>query len=182
MSTAASWPGVRELTPEEVVELENNAHLQIVLHFEIESFFLFAKILLDKIAQCIEDFFGPARGASLRSHDKWCKAIDTYVQAKQLVVPPGIHKTIYRLRFLVADYRDKQITHFQNPRAFFATFITADDTTQIGIDALYPKEDERVITSPPVNEVYGLIEDYVGQMMRLIDSNRSRARYTLRNR
>ena len=31
------------------------------LHLEIESFYLFAKILLDKVAHFVEFYFGPGR-------------------------------------------------------------------------------------------------------------------------
>src|SRR5262249_60032967 len=123
------------------------------LHFEIEICLLFAKILLDKIAQFIEDFFGVARGASLRSHDKWCKAVKEYSQAKGLEMPAGISETMDRLRSVVADYRDKQITHFQNPRAFHVTHITREGATQIGTTALDPKDSDKWSTSPAVGEV-----------------------------
>src|SRR5262245_52367091 len=59
---AAANPGTRELTAEEVAEFETGSRLHLLLHFEIESFILFAKTLLDKIAHCIEDLYGPARG------------------------------------------------------------------------------------------------------------------------
>jgi hypothetical protein len=181
ISAVASQAGVRELTPEEVTELDKEAQLQVVLHFEIESFFLFAKILLDKIAQFIEDFFGTTRGASLRSHDKWCKAIDTYAQDRQLIKPAGIDETIHRLRSLVADYRDKQIAHFQNPRALFATLITAEGSTQVGTSPLYPKEGDKPINSPTVDEASALIEAYMRQIVELIESNRIKTRYKLRS-
>ncbi len=70
ISETAANPGTRELTAEEVADLEKDSQLQVSLHFEMESVLIFAKILLDKIAQFIEDFFGIIRGSSLRSHDR----------------------------------------------------------------------------------------------------------------
>jgi hypothetical protein len=35
------------------------------LHLEIESYYLFAKIILDDVARAIEYYFGPHRGLAL---------------------------------------------------------------------------------------------------------------------
>src|SRR5262249_6688831 len=123
---------------------------------------------------------GVARGASLRSHDKWCKAVKEYSQAKGLEMPAGISETMDRLRSVVADYRDKQITHFQNPRAFHVTHITREGATQMGTTALYPKDSDKWSTSPAVGEVANLLETYIEQLIQLIESNRGKTRYKLR--
>jgi hypothetical protein len=182
ISDASSNPGIRQLTAEEVVEHEKDAERHAVLHLEIESYFLFAKILLDKVAQFIEDFFGTARGMSLRSHDKWCKSLDAYTQIKKLDVPVGMDEVMHRLRAIIADYRDKQIAHFQNPRAGFGTHISGEGATQIGIDAYFPKEADKSVTSPTTDEASGLIDTYISQLIELIESNRVRSRYKLRSR
>ncbi len=180
ISDARSNPGIRQLTAEEVVEHEKDAEWHAALHLEIESFFLFAKILLDKVAQFIEDFFGAARGMSLRSHDKWCKSLEAYMQTKKLDVPVGMVEVMHRLRSIIADYRDKQIAHFQNPRAGFGTHINGEGVTQIGINAFFPKEADKSATSPTIDEASGLIDTYISQLIELIESNRVRSRYKLR--
>ncbi len=151
-----------------------------ILHLETESFFLFAKIALDKIARCIEDYFGSARGLSLRSHDKWCKHASSFTNVKTLDLPDGLSDTIIKLREWISDYRDKQISHFQNPRAIFPTYISAEGSTQIGITFLNPKKSDQQEKSPEVDEVYNKLETYVRQLIELITSNRSRSRYVLR--
>src|SRR5689334_1122524 len=48
------------------------------VHLEIESFYVFAKILLDRFAQLIQLFFGPARDLSLSSHHKLSNNIEQF--------------------------------------------------------------------------------------------------------
>jgi hypothetical protein len=182
ISKAAGEPpgSTRVLTAEEVAELGEDARLQQLLHLEIESFFLFAKILLDKIAHFIEDFFGVVRGTPLRSHDRWCKSVDEYARAKKLDMPAGIFETMHRLGSVVADYRDKQIAHLKNPRALHLTCISGDGATQIGTNVVCPKETDKFVTSPTADEVANLIEEYIGQLLQLVETNRGKGRYRLR--
>src|SRR4030095_8890693 len=53
-------------TTSELLRLHEEGYaLTSRLHLEIESFYLFAKILLDKVAHALEFYFGPARDCSL---------------------------------------------------------------------------------------------------------------------
>ena len=179
MEEARQNLGTRELIPEEIAELEKEGQLHQLLHFEIESFFLFAKILLDKIAHFIGDYFGQAHGVSFRSHDKLCKGIDQYLKEKNLQIPSGMKNTMVELRSLVADYRDKQIAHLQNPRALHVTQIAANGAAQIGASTLYPNEKDKFSSSPSVEHVCAVIEVYMSQLESLIEINRSKSRYKL---
>jgi len=182
MEDACMNPGTRELNPEEIADLEKDGQLHQLLHFEIESFFLFAKILLDKVAHFIEDYFGKAHGVSLRSHDKLCKAIEQYSKSKNLVVPPGMNDSMVELRSLIADYRDKHIAHFHNPRALHATQISANGGTQIGISTLYPNDRDKFSSSPAVEHVCSIVELYMKQLETLIETNRNKSRYKVATR
>lgn len=172
--------GVRQLTPEEVEDLERDRHTLEILHLETESFFLFAKITLDKVAHFIEDYFGFAHGLSLRSHDKWCKNASNFVAAKHLDLPNDLLDTMTLLQGQISDYRDKQIAHLKNPRAMFVTHFSAKGSAHLGTTFLYPKESDRYSRSPGVGELYEQLEKYVSQLIELIVSNRLRSRYKLR--
>src|SRR6516164_3410194 len=52
--------------------------------------------------------------------------------------------------------------------------------TQIGTTMLYPKKADRSTTSPTVDEVFVLIETYIGQLFQLVELNRGKTRYKLR--
>src|SRR5215472_14371638 len=45
--------------------------LYVRLQLEVETFYVFAKIVLDKVANAVEFYFGQGRSASLLSHDRF---------------------------------------------------------------------------------------------------------------
>jgi hypothetical protein len=63
---------------------QESRRLTDTLHLEIESFYLFAKILLDKVSRFLEFYFGPVRNESLDSHDDFVKNFKAYSELKGL--------------------------------------------------------------------------------------------------
>jgi len=61
--------GIRRVTPEEVSLLGESSRLTTLLHLEIESFYLFAKVLLDNIARFLHVYFGEEQGIKGKSHN-----------------------------------------------------------------------------------------------------------------
>jgi hypothetical protein len=91
-------PGASSLLTEEQQRLhEAGASLQAALHLEIESFYLFAKIMLDVIAHAIEYYFGSARNLSLDSHDDLAKNLHKYAAAKSLGKDEHFYKKTSRI-------------------------------------------------------------------------------------
>src|SRR5688572_29970565 len=82
-----SHPRSGPVTDEQMALLDEGRRLHTLVHLEIESFYLFAKILLDKVALFLQDYFGQVRGISLRSHDKLAKYYIQYGVAKGLIYP-----------------------------------------------------------------------------------------------
>ena len=83
----------RDMTEEEQIDALDGWKYDVLLHLETESFYIFTSILLDKIAQCIGDYFGPARVWSLTSHHKMCNNIRAYAEDKGLDLPiDGVEK------------------------------------------------------------------------------------------
>ena len=97
---------------EALTQLNLNSFL---VQYEIECFFLFAKILLDKVANFVWDYFGQARNLSLRSHDQLVKNLSKYSRKKEISLPDSFVELASSLKDTVADYRDKQIAHLQSP-------------------------------------------------------------------
>ncbi len=73
-------------TKEESAFLDQGPVLFNQLHLEIESFDLFAKIFLDKIANFLEFYFESARGLSLDSHDQLVISSETGRKGVELFV------------------------------------------------------------------------------------------------
>lgn len=89
---AIARPGSHPVTGEHMALLEAGRHLSSLVHLEIESFYLFAKILLDKMARSLEFYFGPVRERPLDSHDDLVKNIETYARERTCSCPRNSHR------------------------------------------------------------------------------------------
>jgi hypothetical protein len=169
----------RELTPDEVKESDNDWRINLLLHMEIETYFLFSNILLDKIAHCIEDFFGPVKSTTFRSHDKCCKNIENYSQSLSLELPERFLQTALNLRDIATEFRDKQITHLRHPRAMHATIYHPEDGVQIVVNAIYPKPNDKQVNSPGITKISQAMNEYIELFIELIQGNRDKCRYNV---
>lgn len=161
-------------------EIELQDELINQAHMEVETYYLFAKIALDKIAHFVEDYFGQARHVSLRSHGNWKKHFARYCESKRLVTPDGMLDRITLLERDIAEFRAKSIAHLQHPRVFRGTSVYPG-TGLIGIVFAVRKvrECEQVPTSPPsVSAVGQLLDAYVHDLVALIEANRDKSRFT----
>lgn len=174
---AAIPSGGPSLTDEQRTLLDEGNRLTSLLHLEIESFFLVAKILLDKIAHSIEFYFGPARGESLDSHDDLAKNIGDYAEKKQLKVPPGMLDSADSLKKDISDFRDYQIAHEKNPRSMRGTaFSFTDGRASMISTTIYPTAKDQQVQSKDMNDLLKEIDSYIGQVIELIKSNRDSTR------
>lgn len=177
--------GNGKLSEEQYVHLMENRRLSTLVHLEIETFYLFAKVLLDKIAHFFQDYFGQARGVSLKSHDKLTKNYKKFCLAKEIVLPEGFSKRLIWLKEHVSDYRDKQISHLQNPRTIKATTFKLDqDETRIASTQLYPNEwncEKPQVESYELSEIMQAIDLYIEQIIEIISTNRNKTRFRLKN-
>lgn len=165
------------VTNEKIRLMEEWSRLNTLVHLEIESFYLFAKIFLDKIALFIQNYFGQARGISLRSHDKWTKNHDEFRLVKRLTYPRNLYKSIVFLNKCIVNYRDKQITHLHSQRTMRATTWGRAKNMKI---AAYHSETKEQSYSEELPELMQVIDEYIQQLITLIESNRAKTRLELR--
>jgi hypothetical protein len=144
-----------------------------LIHLDIESFYVFAKIVLDKIAHCIEHYFGHGRGCSLRSHDFLVKNFNKFSQQKALIVPPDLLGKAIKLKEQIADFRDKQIEHNRNPRTIMGTSFGSPDGVVMFLTQMFPREgDPGQIASTPLHKLLAAIDGYMLELFSLVRENR----------
>jgi hypothetical protein len=169
--------GNHPLTNDQMNLHEQAVEITARLHLEIETFYLFAKILLDKVAQAIEFYFGPARGLPLASHDKLAKFLEQYGQAKGLVINVPILGIVTQLKSDVSDFRDYQISHIEESRrgrVTRGTLFNADGNTRLSIGMLYPKEKDRQYDTKPLNELLDDLKNYIDSVVDFIKTNEAK--------
>ena len=174
-------PG-KSFTSEDELKLSAEGEkLNTILHLEIESFYLFAKILLDKVARATEFYFGQARGLSLDSHDDMSKNFEPYIKTKGLtILSDELKRLISQLKKDISDYRDKQIAHEKSPRTIKGTAFKLDTgESQIINIKLYPTEKDQQFESKEINQMIWLLEQYICEMVDYISLNRDKTNLEL---
>lgn len=144
------------------------------LHLEIESFYLFAKILLDKIAHCVEFYFGPERGLSIDSHDNFAKSAVEYVERKGLSTTAFVDAApSWKLR--ISDYRDYNIAHEKSPRAQRASLVDAEGNGRMAAFRLFPKNGESQKDTEVVTVLLVDLDSYLQLLLRFMAANQNKA-------
>jgi hypothetical protein len=178
----SSVQSVGKMTGKETRLYKEMLQLDPLVHLEIESFYLFAKIFLDKVALFLQDYFGQARGISLRSHDKLTKYQEQYRTLKQLVYPKGFSESLQLLKEHICDYRDKQISHLQNPKATKGTSFKPGGKIQMFVAPLFPNQNEldAQVESKELTELLIDIDTYIQLTINVIELNRNQTRFRLK--
>jgi len=179
--TQARQERIKQGSQDRTDSLRNSWPLQQKLHLDVESFYIFAKILLDHIARAIQFYFGQAQGVSLQLHDRLAKFIERYASAKGLdTVPQSLLSLIKELKAKICDYRDKQIEHENSPRTIKGTMYMTDGAESwITITRLYPTKTDTQVEGQSPTELIERIDDYMKQVIQYISQNHNKTSFKI---
>jgi len=165
-------PEPRFVTPEEWEEMQKTTELGKRLHLEIESFFIFANILLDRIACTVRYYFWRR---SDWNHWQLAANLENICKKKAFTVPsddflrlPG------ELQEKVVSYRNTRVEHVEEPHLRFATSWGPDKKAKIMPTFLYPTEKEvkeLQNASGDLDELLSLLDTYMVAMLDFFDAN-----------
>lgn len=175
-------PGAHPVNEELWQLINEGGAITAHLHLEIESFYLFANILLDKTAKAIEFYFGTQSGKSLKSHRKIINHFEQYAKSKGLIVDGQLIVIMKKLRDDITAFRDYQITHIPPDRATRITRGTTFDTegqTRMMLNSLYPTEKDRQYESKLLNELLSDIGVYIEKVIEFIEANKGKTALVL---
>jgi hypothetical protein len=172
--------GSSEETAEGAKLRKEVAEAGLIVYLRIETFYLFAKILIDKLARLIPHYFGSARGVGLRAHSSIADhdALPRFAKQKGLTaVPPSLAALIEEVGRRVSDYRDRWITHAYSPRTLRGiAFMLDTQEAAIMTTPLYPRDDSETSTqSDTPRTLLPLIGSYVIEPLDYFESNRDKA-------
>ena len=162
-------------TPEQARLMEQRRMSSVTNQYEMQCFFLFSALLLDKIARLVLFYFGQAKGVSLNSHHSFLKQQTTYATRKELLVPDGLAAAQQQLQGKIVDVRDKLVTHVNNPRAAHATtFNIKKAGTGFGVTHIHPKPSDEWRQADPPDDLMPLIDQYLLLVVDLLTVNADR--------
>lgn len=158
----------------------------ILLHLRIETFYLVADILLDRVAKTFEWHFGqPAEklGPRLAKHDHMEKNLVPYAEEKQLSPPEALPQLARQLRKRIRTYRNRLIVHANDLRTIRATIISSlhDEQQEAAISTsrVFAKEgDPRAVTSETPQALLRPIAEYVVVVVDYIQANFDKISYS----
>jgi hypothetical protein len=171
-------PGGHRVTEEELVLLNQGTAASLVLHFRIDTFYVFAKIALDRLARLLPLYFGPAREVRLKGHSSLVAgALPKFAAGHGLsAVPDSLTEKIEDLGRRVSDYRDRSITHVDSPRSFRGTSFDGSGTASIMTATLYPRDESETSTnSETPRTLLPLLDSYVVEFTDYLEANREHA-------
>ena len=168
-------PGTHPVSPEQARLHEEALPLVADVHLQIESYYLFAKIILDDVARALEYYFGPARGLSLDSHDDLTSTLEKYAEHIGLSVSPDLLVSVADLKRRISDVRDYKISHEKSPRTMSGTLSGGVGGARIMMTRLYPrKTDPEQFETEVLPDLRRSIDDYLGSIVDLIEANETK--------
>jgi hypothetical protein len=151
------------------------------LHLEIESFFLFGAIFLDRAASFFVTYYGgPKKRKGVTMRYVLNEQLVDFADERGMVLPDGLTDVMTLLEDELAKYRNKQITHDDNPRSMYATTFDANGNTAIAKPKLYPREGDEHVESAKLPDLIEAIEKYTDLFILLIETNRAESELRLK--
>jgi len=168
------------VTPEREALHTEGGRLATEVDLQIESFYLFAKIILDDVARALEFYFGSANRLALDSHDDLSKRLTQYAVAKNLDVSQQFIAKVKNLRERISDFRDQKISHEKSPRTMQGSTWGPNGHPRIMMTRIYPRDtDPQQAESEPLDELRVAIDSYLEEVVAFIRSNESRTNLRL---
>lgn len=145
------------------------------LQLEIESFYQFSKILLDRVVGFFDLYFGQIDNVSYGSHNKFYKpkSISSFLSSFK-----DINKVIESAEILtkiIIDFRDDHIVHKPCSRDTYAVlFNLTHQVTQISKNRIFPNENDTQINSENIYDLLIKIDDYLRCVIEFINCNQEK--------
>lgn len=181
-------PGQYQPSPEEIEALNRMRVLDPYIQLESESFYIFAKTLLDRLAKFLEDYFRPmhsekalSRRFSFHSHDALTKKFEVFAAERGLDVPVEFVPRMKEMKEKICDFRDYQISHNQNMRVAHATTFSLDGAQPRMMKSPMFSSDwaagMQPVESIPLDNLMALLEKYLEVVFELIVRNRKHSAF-----
>jgi hypothetical protein len=161
-------------------QLNRMTELAREVRIEVESFYLFAKILLDEVARLLQYYFGPVRGLSLASHDRLVRHFTAYCEGLSLQGGATVTTAANTLKTDISDFRDYQVSHNHNLRTMHPVLMSRDGVgARILLTQIFQTETDKEIASKELPHLLATIDDYLTHVLDFIDANHSKTNLKL---
>ena len=154
-----------------LMDAEHRAYF--LLQYRVETFYVFARVLLDDVAGLIDRVLAPNR-IMLGKHSGLAKHLPAVGAERGLVGHAEVHAQAQALSVSVVDFRDDHVVHrsAKNPRVTKQLNVDAGGRVLMSYGGLMiPRDGEQptfnVVGSP--SDVAQALDDYLGAVMDMIE-------------
>jgi hypothetical protein len=167
------WGNSKQIGFTAIQELTQRGYL---VHLEIESFYLFAKILLDRVADMVAEYFGIRWVSAGSSHAELARRFDELCAAADLD-GASIRPMLEDLQERVIRPRNKMIEHLTDPRRLRTVSIDMR-AGKVGLSTagmILPEpgdmEGIKHSSSADLHDLYAALEAYLLAAIAFLDTN-----------
>jgi hypothetical protein len=140
-----------------------------LLQLEIRSFYLFAKILLDRVADSIAFFSGRRLSARGARHEFLVRGFHTVASERQFEVSDEFKGHVSGLRESVIDYRDRLVDHLRDARAMSGVAFGPDGPPTLEPLLLFPGGGPLQGPRTPSGNLHVLVREIDAYLLGTVD-------------
>ena len=153
--------------------------LNVNLQLDIESFYIFATIYLDKTSHFLEAYFGELRDCSFESFRSLKQQLDLMESSHGFKLNRQFREMAEKLFTDIVDFRDKKITHAKMPRLFRGLNWEADGRVTMASGLINAKPTDKLFQTTDVGDLWMLLEKYSGLFTEFVEQNPKKAKSRL---
>ena len=148
------------------------ADLLDIAHLDLETFFLFAKTVLDRVAQYIELYFGPEPKLPVRAHEKLYANFSEYSARRGIVIPDGFTQAVRDVHDMIFTHQPESATNDARVAQSPSDLMIAHTDERPG-----PNGAHRVTRlSLTTGQLLNVVDAYLRLVLELVRRNPNRAR------
>ena len=166
------------MTPEEIAEYDAHLQQQTELLYELEAFYMFANVLLDRISAATQYYFGLGlTGKQWESFYSMNKHLVGYASAKKLSQPPKeFLNTMHWLYGNISDFRGDFLAHkHTKDRQVRSTmgvgFSNEHGGAYFNMGQMYPKDGETPIIAKKPDELVYYLNTFIKSWVEYLTQN-----------
>lgn len=155
------------------------ADLLDVAHLDLETFYLFAKTTLDRVAQYVELYFGSETKLPIRTHEKLNGNFSEYCARRGIVVPDGFLQSAQHVHESILTHQSDSATNDARVAQSPSDLMVAHTDHRPG-----PNGSALPVTrlSLTTGQLLGTVDGYLRSVLELIRCNPNRARMLQKRR
>lgn len=166
------------MTPEEIAEDDARFQQQTALLYELEAFYMFANVLLDRISAATQYYFGLGlTGRQWESFYSMNKHLVGYADAKKLSQPPQeLLNTMHWLYNNVSNFRGDFLAHKHTKdrqvRSMMGlVFNNEHGGAYFNVGQMYPKDGETPIIAKKPDELVDYFNTFIKSWVEYLTQN-----------